>query len=167
MRVCIDPSDINKNLIRRYHPLRTVEEIAGRIKNSKFFTLLDCKKGFWQVKLSKRSQKLLTMATPWGRFSYTRLPFGLASASEVFQDIMSSLLEDVENVEVSIDDILIHAKSKKELQTQTEKVISKLSDAGLKLNKEKCIFCSTSRRFLGHILTSNGLQVDQDKVEAI
>lgn len=47
IRICLDPTDINKNLLRRHYPLKTVEEIAAKIQGSKYFTLLDCRRGFW------------------------------------------------------------------------------------------------------------------------
>ncbi|XP_075157939.1 uncharacterized protein LOC142231205 [Haematobia irritans] len=167
IRLCIDPTDINKNIQRRYHPLNTIDEITANIKNSKWFTLLDCKKGFWQIEVSERTQKYLTMATPWGRYSFRRLPFGLASAPEVYQNLMSQLLEHMPNTEVSMDDILIHAVTKEQLERQTAEVMDILSKLGLKLNKEKCIFNVNKVKFLGHILTSDGIAPDPQKVSAI
>lgn len=167
IRICIDPSDVNKNISRRYHPLNTMEEIATKIAGSKYFTLLDCKRGFWQIEVTERTQKYLTFATPWGRYCCTRLPFGLASALEVFQEVMTSLLREVPNTECSMDDILIHAKTIKELRKITSRVISVLEMAGLKLNAEKCEFEKTSIKFLGHILTQEGLKSDPEKIKAI
>lgn len=107
IRICIDPTDVNKNLIRRNYPLKTIEEISAKIAGSTIFSKLDCRKGFWQIKLSERTQKYLTFATPWGRYSCIKLPFGLCSAPEVFQQIMSQLLTGIEKAEASMDDILI------------------------------------------------------------
>lgn len=167
LRVCLDPTDVNKNILRRYHPLKTVEEIVSRIQNAKLFTILDCKKGFWQIKVSKRTEKYLTMGTPWGRYSYKRLPFGLASAPEVFQDIMSQVVGDIENVECSMDDILIYALNVEKLDYVTNQVMAKIEDVGLKLNKEKCIFGARKVKFLGHILSEQGISADPDKTAAI
>lgn len=167
IRICIDPSDVKKNILRRYHPLNTVEEIATKISGSKYFTLLDCKRGFWQIEVTERTQKYLTFATPWGRYCCTRLPFGLASAPEVFQEVMTSLLHDVPNPECSMDDILVHAETVKELRKVTSKVISVLEMARLKLNPEKCEFEKTSIKFLWHILTQEGLKSDPEKIKAI
>lgn len=77
VRVCMDPTDLNKSIKRRHFPLKTVEEIAALVSGSKHFTKLDCKKGFWQIKVSERTSKYLTFSTPWGRYSYLRLPFGI------------------------------------------------------------------------------------------
>lgn len=137
IRICIDPTDLNKNVIRRHYPLTTMEEIATKIAGSKIFTKLDCRKGFWQIKLSERTQKYLTFATPWGRYSCLKLPFGLRSAPEIFQQIMSQLLSDINKAEASMDDILIYAENVNELRRIQETVIQRLADAGLTLNREK------------------------------
>ena len=60
LRVCLDPSDVNKYIKRRHFPLKSIEEISSRIRNSQFFTILDLKKGFWQIKISEKSQQYLT-----------------------------------------------------------------------------------------------------------
>lgn len=162
VRVCLDPTDVNKNIIRRYFPLRTLEEISTKVKSSKYFTILDCRRGFWQIKVSKRTSKYLTMSTPWGR-----LPFGLASAPEVFQDLISMVLDGLENTECSMDDILIHADTQEQLAEITNKVIRRIDEVGLKLNQEKCQFNQESVKFLGHVLSSKGLSPDPEKIEAI
>ncbi|KAL1378982.1 hypothetical protein pipiens_015233 [Culex pipiens pipiens] len=167
IRLCLDPSDVNKNVLRRHYPLRTIEEIAGRIKNASWFTILDCKKGFWQIKVSEASQKYLTFATPWGRFSCLRMPFGLAPAPEVFQNRISTLLEGIPNVDVSMDDILVYADSEVQLSEITAVVLKRLREAGLKLNKDKCQFGARAVKFLGHIVSAEGLKPDDEKLEAI
>lgn len=167
LRICIDPSQVNQNLLRRHHPLTTIEEIAARLKHSTRFTILDCKKGFWQIKVTDRTSKYLTFGTPWGRYCCKRLPFGLASAPEVFQNIMQQLLGGIDGVECSMDDILIHAKNSKKLQEITDGVLKRITAAGLKLNREKCLFDQPSVKFLGHILSAQGLKADDDKLDAI
>lgn len=115
--------------------------------------------------MSDRTQKFLTFATPWGRFSCIKLPFGLCSAPEVFQQIMSKLLTGINNAEASMDDILIYAKSPEELEQTTTEVI--LQAAGLTLNKEKCEFGVKKIKFLGHMLSANGVEADPEKVSTI
>lgn len=167
IRICIDPTDVNKNILRRHYPLKTIEEISTRLSGSKYFTKLDCKRGFWQIKVSERTQKYLTFSTPWGRYSCTRLPFGLSSAPEVFQQAMNAIIKDLPNVECSMDDSLIHARTQEELEKHTQRVLKALKDAGLKLNKDKCVFKTNKVKFLGHIISERGLEIDPEKVEAI
>ncbi|XP_055585053.1 uncharacterized protein K02A2.6-like [Uranotaenia lowii] len=158
---------VNQNLLRRHHPLTTMEEISARLKNSKCFSILDCKKGFWQIRVTERTSKYLTFGTPWGRYCCKRLPFGLASAPEVFQKVMQDILEGIDGVECSMDDVLIHAENESHLESITKEVISRIIVSGLKLNKEKCIFNKPKVKFLGHLVTSGGLMADPDKLTAV
>lgn len=167
IRICIDPTDVNKNVIRRRYPLTTIEEISTKIAGSNIFTKLDSKKGFWQIKLSERSQKYLTFATPWRRYSCLKLPFGLCSAPEIFQQIMSQMLSGINNAEASMDDIIIFAKDANELRKIQKQVIKRIEESGLTLSKEKCEFEVSKLKFLGHILSAKGMELDNEKVEAI
>lgn len=125
MRICLDPTNVNKNILRRHYPLRTIENISANWSKSKYFTLLDCKKGFWQIEVHEDSRKYLTFATPWRRYSYQRLPFGLSTAPEIFQCQITQLLDEFPNVEVSMDDILIHEETKDKLESNTNAVLKK------------------------------------------
>lgn len=167
LRICLDPTDLNKILLRRHYPLRTLEEIAAQVHGSKVFTLLDLKKGFWQLTVSEKTQKYLAFSTPWGRYTFLRVPFGIATAPEVFQQVVSEILKGIPNVANSMDDILVYAKTTEELEKYTQEVLTRLKDAGAKLNQEKCVYNQSKVKFLGHVLTDKGLKVDQEKVEAI
>ena len=101
IRVCLDPSDLNRAVMREHFLLQTIEDVISRMPKAKVFSVLDANHGFWQVKLDEDSSKLATFNTPFGRYSYTRLPFGIDSASEEFQNIMSHLFDDIEGVEVT------------------------------------------------------------------
>ena len=84
IRICLDPTDLNKAIKRPHFPLPVVEEVLTQLKGAKIFSTLDAKSGYWQVQLDKESQKLTTFNTPFGRYKYLRLPFGIKSASEEF-----------------------------------------------------------------------------------
>lgn len=167
IRICMDPTSVNKNIKRRHYPMNTLEEIAAQLKGAKYFTILDCKRGFWQIPVSDRTKEILTFSTPWGRYSCKRLPFGISSAPEVFQNFMQQLFSKIPNVKVAVDDILIHGASLDELKSITAKVIKILQDNGMKLNKEKCYFEKRKVKFLGHVLSDSGLAPDPDKVDAV
>ena len=85
LRLCIDPRDLNKAIKREYYHTRTIEEIITRMSNAKVFSDLDASSGFWQVKLDRESAKLCTFNTPFGRYMFSQLPFGISSAQDVFQ----------------------------------------------------------------------------------
>ena len=85
LRMCLDQRDLNKAIKRHHFNLPTAEELFAEMKGTKYFTKSDASSGYWQIKVDEESSKLLTFATPFGRYKYKRLPFGIHSASEVFQ----------------------------------------------------------------------------------
>ena len=85
VRICLDPRDLNKAIRRPHYPLPTLEDVATRLTDAKVFSVLDAKSGFWQVKLDEESSFLTTFNTPFGRFRWLRMPFGITSAPEEWQ----------------------------------------------------------------------------------
>lgn len=110
LRVCLDPSNLNRAVMREHFPMQTVEDVISRMPNAKVFSVLDANHVLRQVKLAKDSSKLATFNTPFGRYSYKRLPFRIALAPEVFQNVMFHLFRDIEGVEVIVDDLVVWGK---------------------------------------------------------
>jgi len=92
--------------------MRTVEEIAAQLSGSTVFSTLDASSGFWHVQLDEPSSKLTTFNTPYGRYRFLRLPFGINSAPEVFQRRMTQAFEDIDGAQAIVDDILIWGKAR-------------------------------------------------------
>ena len=89
LKVCLDPRNVNKAIKRHHHPMPTTEEIFTQMTDAKFFTELDASNAFWQVKLDEESSKLLTFNTPFGRYKYLCMPYGIHSASEICKATIS------------------------------------------------------------------------------
>lgn len=83
VRICLDPRDLNKSIKRENYPMKTVESVSAQIKDAKVYSVLDASSGYWQVKLSKDCQHYTTFNTPFGRYKFLRLPFGISSSPEV------------------------------------------------------------------------------------
>ena len=167
LRICLDPRELNRSIRREHFHIPTLEDIQAKLSGSKFFTTLDCSAGYWQVKLSEKSSSLTTFNTPFGRYKFLRMPFGISSAQEVFQKKVSQLLEGIPGVINYIDDILIHARTEEEHDRTLEKVLQKCREAHVKLKKEKCHVKKNQTKYLGHIITELGMKADPFKVEAI
>ena len=99
--------------------------------NAKYLSVLDASSGFWQIKLDHESSKLCTFNTPFGRYSFKRLPFGISSAQDVFQTCMSEIFEDTEGVEVVVDDILVWGVDEKQHDMRLEKVLQRARSRNL------------------------------------
>ena len=167
VRVCVDLSKLNEFVKRENHPLPAVDTMLGRLAGSTVFTKLDANSGFWQIKLAWESRPLTTFITPWGRFCFNVLPFGISSGSEKFQKTMNQILLGLEGVECNIDNVLVHGKDQHQHDERLEAVLKPLLEAGVTLNLDKCVFSTKQVKFLGHVISSNGIEVDPDKVKAI
>ena len=110
---------------------------------------------------------MLTFGTTIVRFRFKRLPYGINSASKVFQKTASSVVFDIEGSANSQDDIVIWEKTLAEHNNRLRKVLLKVRESGLRLNKNKCQFCKNSIVFLGHIISSEIIKVDPSKTDAI
>ena len=163
VRICVD---LSKAVQREVHPMFSADKSLAKLGQGKIFSKLDAKSGFWQIPLCPESRLLTTFITPFGRFCFNRLPFGISSASEIFQWTMSQILIDLDGVICHMDDILVHAPDQTTHDQHIRGVLQRLREAGVTLN-EKCEFSKTSIKFLGHIIVAKGIHVDPDEVKAI
>ena len=108
-----------------------------------------------------------TVTTPFGLWEFLRLPFGLKSATQTFQRLMDSVLQDIGSAFVYLDDILIASSSDKENINDLNAVFRRLKEHGLVIRLEKCIFGVSCLEFLGHQVSKDGSRPTQAKVEAI
>ena len=167
VRICVDLKNLNENVLREVYPLPKVDDILAQISGGKLFSKLDANSGFWQIPLAPKSRLLTTFLTPFGRYCFNKLPFGITSAPEHFQKRMSTILAGLEGVLVLIDDVLIWGKDEKEHNDRLTAALNRVSEAGVTLNGEKCKYGKTSIEFLGHLLSSEGIQADPAKISAI
>ena len=138
VRVCIDPSELNKAILRPHFSVLTAEELFAKIGKARYFCNLDAASGFYQIPLSERSSYLCTMATPWGRFRYLRLPFGLVSAPEVYLQAMQELFGDLPGVFTYFDDFLVKGETMEELLHNLRLVLERCRLVNLKMQYSKC-----------------------------
>lgn len=152
---------------REHFQLPTRGEIFGDLAVAKYFSKLDASSGFWQVCLDKESSRICTFNTPFGRYSFRRLPFGLTSAPEVFHRTIHQIFERVPGTKVYIDDILISGSSLEEHDARLAQALEAARTHGLKLNAKKCEFRKTKITYLGEVLTAEGVQISESRVKAI
>ena len=157
-RICLDPKDLN-HVIKRHHlQLPTAEEITARMAEACFFTKLNASSGYWQIKVDKESSKLLTFNTPFGRYRFLRLPYGVHSVSEVFQASVAEIIEGIDGCCNSQDDIIIWGKDRHEHDARVHQVTNKIRSSGLKLNLSKCLFGVRELKFLGQLVFEQGVK---------
>ena len=167
IRMCVDLVRLNKGVERQVYPLPRVSDTLSHLAKGRIFSKLDANSGFWQVDLDPGSRLFTTFITPWGRFAFKRMPFGISSAPEFFQREMEKILEGVEGVVCMMDDILVFGTDETEHWVRLRTVLQKIERAGMTLRKDKCEFGKSSVRFLGHVVSGGTIGADPAKVEVI
>ncbi|XP_062567680.1 uncharacterized protein K02A2.6-like [Saccostrea cucullata] len=173
LRICIDPKPLNKALRRSHYPLPVIEDVLPDVSKPRVFTVCDVKNGFWHVELDEQSSYLTTFETPFGRYRWRRLPFGISPAPEIFQHRLELAIQNLPGVKAVADDILIYGEGDSDAEAvrdHDQKLISLLNrcrEQGIKLNKDKFKLRLKEMPYIGHVLTPSGLKPDPRKVQAI
>ena len=148
LRVCLDPRPLNKAIKRHHYPMQTIENICAEMEGASYFAKMDASSGYWQVLVDEESANLLTFGTPFARYRFNRMPFGIKSASEVFQREVEKIVKKVDGAVNAQDDIIVWGRTKQELKDRVRLLMKEIRLSGLKLNKKKCVFfCNRDQVF--------------------
>src|SRR5207253_11082832 len=167
LRICASLEELNKQLVRGKTVMPTSDETLGKLAGARVCSKLDANWGFWQIPLAKASQPLTTFITPFGRFMYKRLPFGISTAPEFYQMKMAEMLEGLDKQECQLDDTLVHGKDHEDHKVHLIPILERLQSKGITLNPDKCEFYKTEVTFLGHRLNAHGISPDPRKTQAV
>ena len=167
LRVCLDPKDLNKVILRPHYPMPTFTDIVTKLTQAKYFTVLDAKSGYWNIKLTEKASYLTTFNTEFGRYRFLRMPFGIVSAQDEFQKKIDEMLESMDGVTAIVDDILVYGSTIEEHDRHLETLLRRAEDVGIKFNPDKKVVCQTEVKYFGHVLSNEGVKIDPAKVQAI
>ena len=167
VRICVDLTKLNRSVQREQFQLPTSEQVFAQLQGAKYFSTLDASSGFWQIPLSEDCSSLTTFITPFGCYRFTRLPFGITSGPEVFHRTMQHMLAGQPGMACYMDDILVWGSTAEEHDVRLREVLERCRSHGVKLNPSKCVLRKTQVKFFGHVLTSDGVKADDDKLRAI
>ncbi|XP_033758102.1 uncharacterized protein K02A2.6-like [Pecten maximus] len=167
IRLCVDMRQANKAIVRERHPIPTVDEIMYNMNGSQVFSKLDMRHGYHQIELDEDSRDITTFVTHTGLYRYKRLMFGISSAPEKYQQVISQVFQDCEGVQNISDDIVVHGRTKEEHDIRLRTVLDRIRERGLTLNKGKCQFGLNKITFMGHMLSSNGIGPTSERVKAV
>ena len=173
IRICIDPKPLNKALKRNHHCLPVIDDIIPELEGAKIFSTVDAKDGFWHVCLDEESSVLTTFETPFGKFRWNRLPFGISPAPEEFSRRLAEALSGLDGIALIADDILIygsgdtHEKAMVDHDRKFIQLLERCRQRGIKLNPKKLNIHQRSVTYMGHLFTDQGLKADPRKIEAI
>jgi hypothetical protein len=168
-RFAVDYRRVNLQMKKDAHPLPLPEAMFAQLKGSMVFSKLDLTKGFYQIGLDPKCRGYLAFSSPNGLRQWTVMPFGTANAPAAFQREMQRVLKGRldESVMVYIDDILIFSQNAEEHAEHVEWVLNQLRVNGYYANPDKCEFFQSQVNFLGHVISADGVAVQQHKVEAV
>ena len=168
VRFLTDFRELNKRLVRKPFPIPKISTVLQELEGFTYATALDLNMGYYTISLDPEAAKICTIIFPWGKYSYKRLPMGIAGSPDIFQEKMSDLMATLEFVRTYLDDLLIITKGS--LEDHLEKlsvVLTRLQEAGLRINADKSNFCTLETEYLGYILTRDAIKPQPNKVQAM
>ncbi len=158
----------NKRIVRKPSPIPKISTILQELEGFTYATALDLNMGYYTIRLDPMASKMCTIIFPWGKYSYKSLPMGFGGSADIFQAQIMDLMAALEFVRAYMDDLLIIVRETlDELLQKMETVLTRLRDAGLKVNAAKSLFCAHEIEYLGYILTRGGIKTQPKKVQAI
>ena len=163
----IDYRALNKVTRKFTWPMPKVEDILSKLNGATYFTTLDLRAGFHHIPLDKPSIPKMAFNSPFGKYKYIKVPFGLAQAPAYFQELMTGILKDFNFMIAYLDDIIIFSKAPQEHLTHIRKVFKKLRSGKLSMRMSKCNFFSKEIQYLEHILSATGIHPLPSKTHAI
>ena len=149
-------------------PLPKIDEMYGRLKGAKYFTTLDLRSDYYHIDLLENSKAKMAFVTPFSKYQFEVVPFGLAQAPAYFQQLISMVLQDYSEFTMAyLDYIIIFSKNECEHLKHIKIIFQKLIAAGLKLKESKCDFFKKEIHYLGHLVSSEGIHPLPEKLDTI
>ena len=168
LRFCNDLRKLNEKTIKDAYSLPRIDETLDSLQGSQWFSFLDLKSGYWQVKTDEESKPLTAFTVgPLGFYECERMPFRLTNAPATFQRLMETCLGDLNLYWciIYLDDIVIFSKDPASHLKRLEAVFQKLAEAGLKLKLSKCKLFQRHLAYLGHVISAEGVATDEGKIK--
>ncbi|KAK9649268.1 hypothetical protein HCH54_010284 [Aspergillus fumigatus] len=169
LRFCVDYRKLNAITKKDRYPLPLIDEVLDRISRAKIFTKLDIRQGFHRIRMDPESEDLTTFRSRYGSYKYRVMPFGLTNGPAAFQRFVNHVFIDCldKYLTAFVDDLLIYSDNELEHQLHVRTVLQRLRENGLQVSLKKCEFHVTETRYLGFIISTEGIKVDPRKVEVI
>lgn len=173
LRLCVDFRQLNRRTVMDAYALPRIDELLEGLGGNRYYSVLDMKSGYHQVEVEENHKQYTAFtAGPLGFYEYERLPFGLSNSPATYQRLMESCLSDLMFGEdkvchIYLDDVIVATKTFSDHKRCLEKVFSKMKDAGMKLSPKKCYLFQDKVKYVGHVVSSQGIETDPEKTEKV
>lgn len=166
LRMCVDFRKINEHLVDRYFAMPSSEDLLMKVVGKKYISKLDMAQAFHQLPLDKDSRKYTTFFANGIRYQYTRVPYGLKTAPAMLLQVVADALSGIEGVQNYMDDIVCASDDLELHLDSLQTIFERFADRGLVLNPSKCAFLQEKAQFLGHEISSRGLEIPEKLKDA-
>ena len=169
IQFCVDYRALNKITKPDRYPLPRIDETIDKLRNMKYLSTLDLASGFWQIPMDEKDREKTAFISTIGLYEFNVMPFGLCNSPATFQRMMDEVCEGLEWRVGSdyIDDIIIGSLTFEEHLHDLQQLFDRLEKFGLTMKLQKCKFCRKKLLFLGHMVSSEGILPNPQKIEAI
>jgi hypothetical protein len=169
MRMCIDYRALNKKTIKNRYPIPRIDELLDELHGTIYFTKIDLCSGYHQIKMREQDVPKTTFRCHYGHYEFLVMPFGLTNAPTTFQSCMNHVFNKQlrKFLLVFFDDLLIYSKTWEDHLKHVDEILSIMEEQSLYAKESKCEFGMTEVLYLGHIIGEKGVQVHQEKIQAI
>lgn len=169
LRICVDFRWLNARTLKDAHPLPHQSDCLAALGGNCFFSTMDLTSGYYNIPMHEDDKKYTAFTTPLGLHEYNRMPQGLCNSPASFMRMMMGIFGDLNFSKLLcyLDDLLVFASSESEALSRLRTVFERLRENNLKLAPKKCHLLQKEVRFLGHVISAEGVSVDQAKVEVI
>ena len=168
-RFCVDYRRLNEVTENDSHPLPNIADILDSLGNSRYFSTLDLRNGYWQIEIDQKDRPKSAFVTSSGLFQFNRMSFGLKTAPATFQRAMEIVLAGLnyDSCLCYLDDVICFGRDLREHNVRLQAVLSRFRQHNLRVKLCKCQFAATEVSFLGHRVSQDGVSADPEKVAAI
>ena len=167
--MCVDYRQLNNKTRKDAFPLPRIEESLDALTGARWFSTLDLASGYNQVPVTEADRPKTVFCTPFGLFEWNRMPFGLCNAPSTFQRLMQRMFGDqqCQSLLLYLDDIVVFSSTVEQHLERLEIVLGRLQEQGLKAKLSKCAFFQPKVRYLGHVVSDQGVSTDPSKQEVV